>query len=98
MPPQHVEIAETIAALKRTLRREREGTTPAPCRLVGAAEVLANPSCPQAPSDQPIYSATNRGNKLKRGASYVHAGVLPYPHGPDGYKQVGGIADTAEWG
>ncbi|EXJ77420.1 hypothetical protein A1O3_09646 [Capronia epimyces CBS 606.96] len=64
MPPQHVEIAETIAALKRTLRREKE-----------------------APSDQPISSATNRGNKLKRGASYVHAGALPYPHGPDGYKQ-----------
>ncbi|EXJ82065.1 hypothetical protein A1O1_08134 [Capronia coronata CBS 617.96] len=64
MPPQHVEIAETIAALKRTLRREKE-----------------------APTDQPISSATNRGNKLKRGASYVHAGSLPYPHGPDGYKQ-----------
>ena len=25
MPPQHVEIAETIAALKRALRREKEG-------------------------------------------------------------------------
>ncbi|KIX08082.1 uncharacterized protein Z518_02737 [Rhinocladiella mackenziei CBS 650.93] len=64
MPPQHVEIAETIAALRRTLRRERE-----------------------APTDQPISSATNRGNKLKRGANYVHAGALPYLHGPDGYKQ-----------
>ncbi|KAL2419720.1 hypothetical protein ABEF95_005922 [Exophiala dermatitidis] len=64
MPPQHIEIAETIAALKRTLRRERE-----------------------APTDQPISSATNRGNKLKLGANYVHAGALPYPHGPDGYKQ-----------
>ncbi|KIW13425.1 hypothetical protein PV08_08613 [Exophiala spinifera] len=64
MAPQHVEIAETIAAIKRTLRREKE-----------------------APTDQNISSATNRGNKLRRGASSVHAGALPYPHGPDGYKE-----------
>ncbi|KIW52392.1 hypothetical protein PV05_08032 [Exophiala xenobiotica] len=64
MPPQHVEVAETIAALKRAIRREKE-----------------------APTDQTISSATNRGNKLKRGAGYVHAGALPYPHGPDGYKE-----------
>lgn len=41
-----------------------------------------------APSDEPIYSATNRGNKLKRGATYVHAGALPYAYGPHGYKEV----------
>ncbi|KIW67572.1 hypothetical protein PV04_06812 [Phialophora macrospora] len=64
MPPQHVEIAETIAALKRALRREKE-----------------------APTDQPISAATNRGHKLARGAVYVHAGALPYVHGPEGHKQ-----------
>ncbi|KIX95365.1 uncharacterized protein Z520_08882 [Fonsecaea multimorphosa CBS 102226] len=64
MPPQHVEIAETIAALKRTLRRERDG-----------------------PTDQVTSAATNRGHKLARGANYIHAGALPYPHGQDGHKQ-----------
>ncbi|KAI1616417.1 RXT2-like protein [Exophiala viscosa] len=64
MPPQHVEIAETIAALKKALRREKE-----------------------APADQSISAATNRGNKLKKGANQVHAGALPYAYGPSGYKQ-----------
>ncbi|OQV04315.1 hypothetical protein CLAIMM_09220 [Cladophialophora immunda] len=64
MPPQHVEIAETIAALKRTLRRERDG-----------------------PTDQFTPAATNRGHKLARGANYIHAGALPYPHGIEGHKQ-----------
>ncbi|OCT51998.1 hypothetical protein CLCR_08363 [Cladophialophora carrionii] len=64
MPPQHVEIAETIAALKRALRREKE-----------------------APTDQAISAATNRGHKLARGAVYVHAGALPYARGPEGHKQ-----------
>ncbi|OAP54463.1 hypothetical protein AYL99_11564 [Fonsecaea erecta] len=64
MPPQHVEIAETIAALKRTLRRERDG-----------------------PTTQVTSAATNRGHKLARGANYIHAGALPYPHGLEGHKQ-----------
>ncbi|KEF52717.1 uncharacterized protein A1O9_11134 [Exophiala aquamarina CBS 119918] len=64
MPPQHVEIAETIAALKRAIRREKE-----------------------APTEQPMHGATNRGNKLRYGANYVHTGALPYPHGAEGYKQ-----------
>ncbi|RMZ77342.1 hypothetical protein DV737_g4381, partial [Chaetothyriales sp. CBS 132003] len=41
----------------------------------------------QPPTDDPIAAATNRGNKLKKGASSVHAGALPYPHGPTGYKE-----------
>ncbi|KAK5055111.1 hypothetical protein LTR84_012859 [Exophiala bonariae] len=64
MPPQHVEIAETIAGLKRAIRREKE-----------------------APTNQPIHGATNRGNKLRYGANNVHSGALPYPHSIEGYKQ-----------
>jgi hypothetical protein len=88
MPPQHVEIAETIAALKRTLRREKEGisssTYPNWCWLRVSLTRFPRP----APTNEAISSATNRGNKLKRGANYVHAGALPYPHGPEGYKEV----------
>ncbi|RMZ87139.1 hypothetical protein DV736_g5641, partial [Chaetothyriales sp. CBS 134916] len=41
----------------------------------------------QPPTDDPIAAATNRGNKLKKGANNVHAGALAYPHGPTGYKE-----------
>ncbi|KPI37251.1 uncharacterized protein AB675_1492 [Cyphellophora attinorum] len=40
----------------------------------------------RAASDEPIQSSTNRYNKLKKGAGHVHAGALPYPRGPTGYK------------
>ncbi|KAK6380908.1 hypothetical protein LTS17_005109 [Exophiala oligosperma] len=88
MAPQHVEIAETIAAIKRTLRREKEGkkSPESPRKALSKSVTLTQPSRP-APTDQTITSATNRGNKLKRGASSVHAGALPYPHGPEGYKE-----------
>ncbi|RMZ84200.1 hypothetical protein DV738_g621, partial [Chaetothyriales sp. CBS 135597] len=42
----------------------------------------------QPPTDDTIAAATNRGNKLKKGATSVHAGALPYPHGPTGYKEA----------
>ncbi|ETN38120.1 uncharacterized protein HMPREF1541_07744 [Cyphellophora europaea CBS 101466] len=37
---------------------------------------------------QPIVGATNRYNKLQPGATYIHAGALPYPRGPEGYKKT----------
>ncbi|KKY13451.1 hypothetical protein UCRPC4_g06971 [Phaeomoniella chlamydospora] len=64
MPPQHVETAETIAALKRALRRSN-----------------------RAASSVPIAQASNRGNKLKRGAEFVHQGSLAYIKGPEAYKE-----------
>ncbi|KAL8719535.1 MAG: hypothetical protein Q9181_008054 [Wetmoreana brouardii] len=58
MPPQHVEMAETAAAFRRKLRRDRESSR-----------------------TQPAQIATNRGNKLKPGARYVHAGSMPWRYG-----------------
>ena len=49
---------------------------------------LANISPHPAPSTQPITAASNRGNKLKQGAKYVHEGALAFMRGPDVYKQV----------
>ncbi|KAK5073911.1 hypothetical protein LTR64_006949 [Lithohypha guttulata] len=63
MAPQHVEIAETLTALRKKLRRERDSN-----------------------QNEPTQFATNRGNKLKPGARYVHAGSLPYRHLRD-YKE-----------
>jgi hypothetical protein len=43
---------------------------------------------PAAPTDQVISAATNRGHKLARGASHVHARALPYFYGSEVQKQV----------
>ena len=81
MPPQHIEIAETAAALRRKLRRERESTRLRSCCF--------NTSLTRFTAAQvaPAQFATNRGNKLRPGARYVHAGSLPYKQGKS-YKQV----------
>jgi RXT2-like, N-terminal len=40
------------------------------------------------PSDQPAIAASNRGNKLKEGAKYIHEGSLTYANGAEVYKEV----------
>lgn len=39
-------------------------------------------------SDNSFHYSTNRGNKLKRKAQYVHEGQLDRPNGPRVYKRV----------
>jgi hypothetical protein len=39
-------------------------------------------------SDESIHQPTNRGNKLKRKAHFVHEGRLDLPNGPRVYKRV----------
>lgn len=39
-------------------------------------------------SDDSFHYSTNRGNKLKRKAQYVHEGQLDRPNGPRVYKRV----------
>lgn len=39
-------------------------------------------------SDDSITKPSNRGNKLKRKAQYVHEGQLDLPNGPRVYKRV----------
>lgn len=39
-------------------------------------------------SDDSFHYSTNRGNKLKRKAQYVHEGQLDRPNGPKVYKRV----------
>lgn len=51
--------------------------------------MLAHISLHPAPFAQPILAASNRGNKLKQGAKYVHEGALAFMNGPDVYKHVG---------
>ncbi|KAL9585860.1 MAG: hypothetical protein Q9212_001262 [Teloschistes hypoglaucus] len=43
---------------------------------------------PTSDSDESIDRSTNRGNKLKRKARYVHEGQLDRPNGPKVYKRA----------
>lgn len=94
MPPQHVEIAETVAALRRKLRRDKEGERDNYMNSLHGTllrpGLTANPatSNPSAPTSQTTQFASNRGNKLKPGVRYVHAGSLPHRSGLTGYREV----------
>lgn len=46
-------------------------------------------------SDESITQITNRGNKLRRKARYVHEGQLAPPSGPVVYKRVSGLSKLA---
>jgi hypothetical protein len=88
MPSQQADIVETIAALKRALKLRSDGQK-IPIRLQDLKEYRLLTFSPHpAPSTQPITAASNRGNKLKQGAKYVHEGALTFMRGPDVYKQV----------
>lgn len=89
MPSQQVEIAEAIAGIKRALKRERERM--ANYRILSSSEFYCTDcgSLHAAPSDQPAVGASNRGNKLKQGAKYIHEGSLTYASGPEIYREVG---------
>lgn len=65
MASQAAIFAETIAGMKRAVRRQDYDSD----------------------SDSSIEALTNRGNKLKRKARYVHQGQLAPPNGPPVYKR-----------
>jgi RXT2-like, N-terminal len=83
-----MDVAETIAALKRALKREKDSKQAPVLLQIEIGKFLANVSPHPAPSTQPILAASNRGNKLKQGARYVHEGALAFMQGPDVYKHV----------
>jgi RXT2-like, N-terminal len=88
MPSQQADIAETIAALKRALKPQSGGQKILIYLQTLKEYHLLTFSPHPAPSTQPITAASNRGNKLKQGAKYVHEGALAFMRGPDVYKQV----------
>lgn len=95
MPPQHIEIAETVAALRRKLRRDKEGEqhdTRLQISNLFLGDLLLTmwtaSSNSSAPNTQTAQYASNRGNKLKPGVRYVHAASLPHRCGLGGYREV----------
>lgn len=95
MPPQHIEIAETVAALRRKLRRDKEGkkhcARPKTSSLRDPDHALTERTATSSSSianNQTAQFASNRGNKLKPGVRYVHAASLPHRCGLGGYREV----------
>ncbi|KAJ2904693.1 rxt2-like protein [Zalerion maritima] len=66
MATQQMIFAETIAGLRRALKRKSY----------------------ESDSDDEVEGPSNRGNKLKRKAKYVHQGQMAVPTGPEVYKEV----------
>lgn len=87
MPSQQQETLEMISNLKRALRREIERKSFLHILLL-LWRTSPDGFPHTAPSSQPIYSVSNRGNKLKKGANHVHLGSLANTNGPEPYKQV----------
>jgi hypothetical protein len=49
---------------------------------------LSSNLSPDTGPDEPITQPTNRGNKLRANAKYVHEGVLGFTHPQELYKEV----------
>lgn len=86
MATQAVLIAETIAGMKKAITRNQYCPymycTPRALQMLIVTPPIASDS------DDSITKPSNRGNKLKRKAQYVHEGQLDLPNGPRVYKRV----------
>lgn len=91
MAAQAALIEETIIGLKKALRRENE------CKFSAEENIHFGPcfwpfadllSVTDTGPDEAITQPTNRGNKLRVNARYVHEGALGFSNPRDFYKQV----------
>lgn len=90
MASQAVIFAETIAAMKKAVKRKAYGmqisimyTTPFPTSSGLIFSIYLD-----SEEDDPIEQLTNRGNKLRKHARYVREGQMALPNGPEIYKKV----------
>jgi hypothetical protein len=87
MASQAAVFAETIAAMKKAVKRKAYGTETS--RALAACNHVLTISCYlDSDSDSSIEQLTNRGNKLRKKARYVHDGQLAPPTGPLVYRRV----------
>lgn len=92
MASQAVIFAETIAGMKRAIKRKAYGMYYPSLESIHL--LLISLSLLDSDSDSSIEHLTNRGNKLKKKARYVHEGQLAPPSGPLVYKRV---CDSISW-
>ena len=87
MASQLALFAETIAGMKKAVKRKAYGKRTPMDRLVYDT-LLTIARFPDSDSDSSIEQLTNRGNKLRKKARYVRDGQLAPPSGPQVYKRV----------
>jgi len=86
MASQAIIFAETIAAMKKAVKRKAYGanlSTSAPSDHLANSDHYAD-----SDSESSIEQLTNRGNKLRKKARFVHEGQLAPPTGPNVYRRV----------
>lgn len=90
MTTQQLIFQETIAGLKRALKRDEEGTWAPFVRSKSPLShiLLTSARFAASESDSSINRPTNRDTKRKRGARYVQQGQLDNSSGPRVYKRV----------
>jgi hypothetical protein len=85
MASQQLIFAETIAGMKKAIKRKVYGMK----RFAPSFGNLLMPLCgSDSDSDSEIEQLTNRGNKLRKKARFMHEGQLARPTGPRVYKRV----------
>lgn len=86
MASQAALISETIAGMKKAVKRKAYGMLHP--RSILRTPLLISAQTIDSDSDASIDQLTNRGNKLRKKARYVHEGQLAPPSGPQVYKRV----------
>lgn len=91
MAAQAALIEETIIGLKKALRRENDcgfALHKLPSEMLSFDAYLLFCNATDTGPDEPITQPTNRGNKLRVNAKYVHEGALGFTNPREFYKQV----------
>ena len=86
MAHQAAIFAETIAGMKKAVKRKAYGKGLSHCAIPDHLLILCNDA--DSDSDSSIEQLTNRGNKLRKKSRFVHEGQLAPPTGPQVYKTV----------
>jgi hypothetical protein len=96
MASQAAIFAETIAGMKKAVKRKAYGTATPLWPDQSARILLIVPCDVDSDSDSSVEQLMNRGNKLRKRARYVHDGQLAPPTGPQVYKRVGNCLAIAQ--
>lgn len=86
MASQAAIFAETIAGMKKALKRKSYGKLHPKILVLG--ETANNCRNADSESDSSTEQLTNRGNKLRKKSRFVQEGQLAPPTGPQAYKKV----------
>lgn len=87
MASQQILFAETIAGMRKAIKRKAFGRW-AVAEGVSSAELLTATVNAESDSDSEVENRGNRGGKLKKRARFARLGQLVPTQGPSAYKEV----------